>query len=159
MRAHVASLSASGKPVLLGGDMNVAHGDADIWNVKAKHVPKSAGTTPGERAAFGQMLSECALVDTFRAAHPDAAHCYSYWSQRANNRRVRKRLPLLRRDASREAKGVLNRDAATGPPTAACAWTTGWRPPPWRRARTRAAQQRRRPRCTTPLCATRPRWA
>ena len=120
MRAHITALGAStGKPVLYGGDMNVAHlvricgvwmgihmlcgvlmrrasrhaslppQDADIYNADAKHIPKSAGTSPGERAAFGEMLRECALVDTFRAKHPDATHCYTYWSQRAGNRRAR----------------------------------------------------------------------
>jgi len=81
-----ATAAASPKPLLLGGDMNCAHGDADIWNVTAKHIAKQAGLTPQERAAFGQLLAEGRLTDTFRAVHPDARHCYSYWSQRAGNR-------------------------------------------------------------------------
>jgi exodeoxyribonuclease-3/AP endonuclease-1 len=89
MRSHIASLAQrTGKPVVLGGDLNVAHADADIWNPEAKHIPKGAGTSPEERAAFGVMAQECALVDTFRAVHPAATGCFSYWSQRAGNRRV-----------------------------------------------------------------------
>jgi exodeoxyribonuclease III len=89
MRAHLNALAAAGKPVLLGGDLNVAFADADIWNPEAKHVAKSAGTSPAERAAFGTLAAECALVDTFRAVHPGATGCFSYWSQRAGNRRAR----------------------------------------------------------------------
>jgi len=94
MRLHLKDLSATGKAVVYGGDLNVAHADCDIWNATAKYIPKSAGTSPGERAAFGQMLSECGLVDTFRAVHPDAQHCYSYWSQRAGNRPFNRGLRL-----------------------------------------------------------------
>jgi len=94
MRTHIQALAAGGKPVVYGGDLNVAHADADIWNPTAKHIAKSAGTSPGERAAFAQMLTECGLVDTFRAVHPDAQHCYSYWSQRAGNRPFNRGLRL-----------------------------------------------------------------
>ena len=38
------------------------------------------------RPRRGQLLAEGRLTDTFRAVHPDARHCYSYWSQRAGNR-------------------------------------------------------------------------
>lgn len=55
-------------------------------NVTAKHIPKSAGTTPQERAAFGELLKECKMVDAFRHFHPDATGCFSYWSGRAGNR-------------------------------------------------------------------------
>lgn len=73
------------KPVVVGGDLNVAHLDHDIWNVDAKHVPKSAGTTPQERQSFGELL-DAGFVDTFRWLHPDACGCFTYWSVRANNR-------------------------------------------------------------------------
>jgi exonuclease III len=61
-----------------------AHLDKDIWNVDAKHIVKSAGTTPEERSAFGKLL-DAGFTDTFRHFHPDAEHCYSYWSVRARN--------------------------------------------------------------------------
>ena len=91
MRLHV---SAAAKPLLMGGDLNVAHLDADVYNSEAKHIKKQAGLTPQERAAFGQLLTECSLVDTFRAIHPEATHCYSYWSQRAGNQPYNRGLRL-----------------------------------------------------------------
>ena len=68
MRAHLKALEAKGKAVVLFGDLNVAHLDADIWNATAKHIPKSAGTTPQERAAFAELLSD-GYVDCFRGAN------------------------------------------------------------------------------------------
>lgn len=85
MRAHLTTLAAT-KPVVYGGDLNVAHLDADIWNPTAKHIPKSAGTSPAERAAFGELLATCDMADTFRARHPDAVGCFTFWSTRAGNR-------------------------------------------------------------------------
>ena len=94
MRAHLAHLESKGKPVLYLGDLNVAHLDADIWNVGAPHIKKSAGTTPRERETFGVMLEKNALVDAFRKFHPDATGWFTFWSQRAGNRPVNKGLRL-----------------------------------------------------------------
>jgi exodeoxyribonuclease III len=91
--AHVQGLASSGKPVLVLGDFNAAHLDLDIWNVEAKHVPKSAGTTPDERASFGKFL-DAGLVDTLRVQHPDAKAVFSYWSVRAKGRPVNRGLRL-----------------------------------------------------------------
>ena len=94
MREHLAELrEAKRKPLALIGDLNVAHLDADIWNVEAKHVPKSAGTTPAERAAFGQLLEQ-GYVDAFRALHPDATGCFSYWSTRSGGQLLNRGLRL-----------------------------------------------------------------
>lgn len=82
------------KSVIYGGDLNVAPFDADIWNVGAKHIDKSAGTTPQERSAYKQMLEECNLVDTFRHKHPHANGCFSFWSGRAGNRPYNRGLRL-----------------------------------------------------------------
>jgi exodeoxyribonuclease III len=94
MRAHLAHLESKGKPVLYIGDLNVAHLDADIWNVGAPHIKKSAGTTPRERETFGVMLEKNAFVDAFRKFHADATGWFSFWSQRAGNRPVNKGLRL-----------------------------------------------------------------
>lgn len=83
-REYLMALRRS-KPVVVGGDFNVAHLDKDIWNVEAKHIPKSAGTTPAERQSFTELL-ESGFVDTFRHRHPEAFGCFTYWSVRANNR-------------------------------------------------------------------------
>jgi exonuclease III len=81
MREHLKELEKS-KPLVLLGDLNVAHLDTDIWNVSAKHIVKSAGCTPRERAAFGELLAD-GYVDSFRHLHPDATGCFSYWSTRS----------------------------------------------------------------------------
>ena len=93
MNAYLSSLDRI-KPVIYIGDLNVAHLDRDIWNVDAKHVPKSAGCTPQERSAFGSLLENCGLVDSFRHFNPDADHWYSYWSMRAGNYAVNRGLRL-----------------------------------------------------------------
>lgn len=85
LKAHLKALEELGKPVVYVGDLNVAHLDLDIWNVGAKHLAKSAGTTPQEREAMGRLL-DAGFVDTFRALHPNARHAYTFWSVRAGNR-------------------------------------------------------------------------
>lgn len=75
----------SKKPTVLLGDLNVAHRDADIWNVEAPHVPKCAGTTPKERESFSSLLGT-GFVDGFAHFHPEALGAFTYWSVRAGNR-------------------------------------------------------------------------
>lgn len=82
-----------GKPVIWLGDLNVAHNEKDTWNEGAKHLVKSAGTTPQERASFDRQLG-AGFVDAFRHLHQDAKGHYSYWSQRAGNREPNKGLRL-----------------------------------------------------------------
>ena len=82
------------RPVIWLGDLNVAHKAADTWNEGAKHLVKSAGTTPQERASFEQQL-EAGYADAFRELHgEEALGHYSYWSQRAGNREPNKGLRL-----------------------------------------------------------------
>lgn len=80
-------------PIIWLGDLNVAHTAKETWNEGAKHLPKSAGTTPEERASFQSQL-DAGYVDAFRHLHPDALGHYSYWSQRASNRDPNKGLRL-----------------------------------------------------------------
>jgi len=83
---YLKKLEESGKPVIWCGDLNVAHLDNDIWNIGAKHLVKSAGTTPEERDSFSKILEE-GYVDCFRHLHGEEARgWYSYWSVRAGNR-------------------------------------------------------------------------
>ena len=65
------------KPVILCGDLNVAHREIDLKNPQSNHM--SAGFTDQERAAFGQLL-DCGFVDSFRHFYPDATGAYSWWS-------------------------------------------------------------------------------
>ena len=73
------------KPVVICGDLNVAHEEIDIKNVSSNR--KSAGFTDEERAKMTRLLS-AGFCDTFRTLHPDtvAYSWWSYWSNaRANN--------------------------------------------------------------------------
>jgi len=67
------------KPVILCGDLNVAHKNIDIKNWKTNQ--KSAGFTPEEREKFSTLLA-AGFTDTFRYFYPDAEGIYSWWSYR-----------------------------------------------------------------------------
>jgi exodeoxyribonuclease-3 len=72
----VASLDKV-KPVVVAGDLNVAHQDIDLHNPRAS---KGAhGFTIEERAAFTNLLKDVNLVDTYRALHPTIS-AYSWFS-------------------------------------------------------------------------------
>lgn len=92
LRSYLRAL-AKKRPVLLLGDMNVAHRDVDIWNLEAPHVPKTAATTPEERASFGKLL-QAGFVDAFAHLHPDVKGAFTYWSVRARNRTPNRGLRL-----------------------------------------------------------------
>lgn len=64
------------KPVILCGDLNVAHNEIDIYNARANRG--HAGFTDEERAKFTDLLAD-GFVDTFRKLHPDTVR-YSWWS-------------------------------------------------------------------------------
>ena len=66
------------KPVIVCGDMNVAHEEIDIKNPKTNR--RNAGFTDEERAKFSQLLGS-GFCDTFRTLHPDEV-TYSWWSYR-----------------------------------------------------------------------------
>ena len=98
LRAYLQQLEAR-KPVVLFGDLNVCHLDADIWNVEAKHIPKSAGCTPQERESFSTLLE--GFDDCFRSLHAEATGTFSYWSTRAGNQALNRGLRLDYAVASR----------------------------------------------------------
>ena len=64
------------KPVMICGDLNVAHQEIDLKNDKTNH--KNGGFTDEERAKFTELL-ESGFVDTFRYMYPDK-EMYSWWS-------------------------------------------------------------------------------
>lgn len=84
-RSYVLSLDEA-KPVIICGDLNVAHREIDIKNPKSNR--KNAGFTDEERAKFTELL-EAGFVDTFRHFYPDREGAYSWWpymfNARANN--------------------------------------------------------------------------
>ena len=77
-RSFVSKLDAS-KPVLICGDLNVAHKEIDIKNPKANL--RNAGFTIEERESFSRLL-DCGFTDTFRMFYPDLKDAYSWWSYR-----------------------------------------------------------------------------
>ena len=81
-RAYLKGLDGK-KPVVLCGDLNVAHEEIDIKNPKSNRM--NAGFTDQERGKMTQLLSS-GFVDTFRALHPDEAGAYSWWSYRFHAR-------------------------------------------------------------------------
>jgi exodeoxyribonuclease-3 len=81
-RVHVSTLAAA-KPVVICGDLNVAHTEMDIKNARSN--VKNPGFTPEERAKMTELL-DAGFVDTFRALYPDRRDAYTWWSNMANAR-------------------------------------------------------------------------
>ena len=65
------------KPVVVCGDLNVAHKEIDLKNPSSNR--KSAGFTDEERSKFTQLLNN-GFTDTFRYLYPDVRHAYTWWS-------------------------------------------------------------------------------
>ncbi|MCL7748363.1 exodeoxyribonuclease III [Halalkalibacter alkaliphilus] len=65
------------KPVVLCGDLNVAHHEIDLKNHKSNQ--KNSGFTPEERAKMSTLL-QSGFVDSFRYLHPNKEDCYTWWS-------------------------------------------------------------------------------
>lgn len=71
------------KPVIVCGDMNVAHEEIDLKNPKTNH--NNAGFTDQEREKFSKLL-ESGFVDTYRYFYPEKRDVYSWWSYRFSAR-------------------------------------------------------------------------
>ena len=81
-RAYLCELDKV-KPVILCGDLNVAHQEIDLKNPKTNH--HSAGFSDEERAQFTNLLA-AGFIDSFRHFYPDATGEYSWWSYIGNAR-------------------------------------------------------------------------
>ena len=81
-RAYLVKLDES-KPVIVCGDLNVAHQQIDLKNPKTN--TKNPGFTPDERNQMTHLLN-AGFTDTFRYFYPTKEDCYSWWSYRANAR-------------------------------------------------------------------------
>jgi len=77
-RAYVRRLDEE-KPVVICGDLNVAHREIDLKNPKTNR--RNAGFTDEERGKFGELL-DAGFVDTFRHFYPTLEGAYSWWSYR-----------------------------------------------------------------------------
>ena len=84
-RAYLSELDSK-KPVILCGDLNVAHQEIDLKNPSSNRG--NAGFSDEERGAFTQLLAS-GFTDSFRHLYPDKTGAYSWWSYmfnaRANN--------------------------------------------------------------------------
>lgn len=67
------------KPVIVCGDLNVAHKEIDLKNPKTNR--KNAGFTDEERAKFTELMN-AGFIDTFRYFYPEQEGSYSWWSYR-----------------------------------------------------------------------------
>ena len=82
-RNYLCELDAQ-KPVIICGDLNVAHKEIDLKNPAANRG--SAGFSNEERAAFTSLL-DSGFTDSFRHLYPDVTGAYSWWSYRFNARK------------------------------------------------------------------------
>ena len=82
-RAYLQELDKT-KPVIVCGDLNVAHTEIDLKNPSTNR--RNAGFTDEERGKFTELL-EAGFVDTFRHFYPDVTGAYSWWSYRFNARK------------------------------------------------------------------------
>lgn len=73
----------SKKPVIVCGDLNVAHEEIDLKNPKTNR--RNAGFTDEEREKFSTLLYKGGFLDTFRTLYPDQV-TYSWWSYRSQAR-------------------------------------------------------------------------
>lgn len=81
-RSYLKALDEK-KPVIVCGDLNVAHQEIDLKNPKSNR--KNAGFTDEEREKFTVLLSE-GFTDTWRTLNPDVRDVYSWWSYRFSAR-------------------------------------------------------------------------
>jgi exodeoxyribonuclease-3 len=81
-REYLTGLDAV-KPVIVCGDLNVAHQEIDLKNPKTNRG--NPGFSDEERAKFTQLL-EAGFTDTFRHLYPDLEGAYTWWSFRGNAR-------------------------------------------------------------------------
>ena len=81
-RAYLCRLAGE-KPLIVCGDLNVAHEEIDLKNPASNR--RSAGFTDEERDRFSRLLA-AGFTDTFRFLHPDTKGAYSWWSYRFHAR-------------------------------------------------------------------------
>ncbi|WP_030155987.1 exodeoxyribonuclease III [Glycomyces sp. NRRL B-16210] len=80
LEAAAARSAATGRELVVCGDWNIAHAEADLKNWKANK--KTAGFLPGERAWLTDLYDNRGFVDVVRALHPGVEGPYSWWSYR-----------------------------------------------------------------------------
>ena len=102
-RAYLLGLNAK-KPVIVCGDLNVAHEEIDLKNPKTNR--KNAGFTDEEREKLTELLG-AGFIDTFRYFYPEQENVYSWWSYRFKAREKNAGWRIDYYLASRELKDRL----------------------------------------------------
>ncbi len=78
---HMRTLIKSGREIIICGDWNIAHKEADLKNYKGNK--KNSGFLPEERAWLSTLFDEVGWVDVYRALHPNTTdESYTWWSNR-----------------------------------------------------------------------------
>ena len=78
---HLETLKASGRDVVVCGDVNIAHQEIDLKNYKGNK--KNSGFLPEERAWLSNLYDRVGWVDVYRSLHPATTdECYTWWSNR-----------------------------------------------------------------------------
>lgn len=78
---HMQALIKSGREIIICGDWNIAHKEADLKNYKGNK--KNSGFLPEERAWLTTLFDEVGWVDVYRTLHPDTTdESYTWWSNR-----------------------------------------------------------------------------
>ena len=113
----LAQTADPAEPLVIGGDLNVAPEDADVWDPRACH----GGThvSPAEREAFGRLCA-WGLVDAYRLRHPEPGR-YTWWDYRAgcfhkNDGMRIDHLLVTRPLAERVLAAEIDREARKGKP-------------------------------------------
>jgi len=83
LKQHLSFEIKKGRDIILVGDYNIAHLDADVYAPKA--MTRESGFLPEERQWFSEFL-KIGFVDSFRHFYPDAQNVYSWWSYKDNAR-------------------------------------------------------------------------
>lgn len=84
LRRHIRHLRTQGKPMIVLGDLNVAHTDLDVWSME--DCADRPGFTDAERESFEETLEACGLVDAFRLKYPYKSDCFTAWGYRTRAR-------------------------------------------------------------------------
>jgi exodeoxyribonuclease-3 len=78
---HLQALKASGRDIVICGDLNIAHQAIDLKNWRSNQ--KNSGFLPEERAWLTQVFEQLGWVDVYRKLHPETTdECYTWWSNR-----------------------------------------------------------------------------
>lgn len=78
---HLKALIESGREVVICGDWNIAHKEADLKNHKGNK--KNSGFLPEERLWLTELFDQVGWVDVYRQLHPNTTEeCYTWWSNR-----------------------------------------------------------------------------